>query len=118
LGREIKDSIGFTDDQIRESMYDGVRMAQDLCYCRDWDRFKAIKLSPDPFGRDLKKVRARMVGAVLPTPAGMTPEEAHDHANWLLDQVEELEAQGLDEEAEQLATQALNILNPPTQFFT
>ena len=56
----LREAIGWTEDQIRDSMYVGVRMAQDLCYCRDWDIFNPIELKPDPFGRDLKKVVKQM----------------------------------------------------------
>jgi hypothetical protein len=64
LSRVVRDGVTFAEDQIRESMYDGVRMAQDLCYCRDWDRFKAIDLKPDPFGRNIRDVKARLDGDV------------------------------------------------------
>jgi len=61
----IRKGISFNDDQIRESMYDGIRLAQDLCYCRDWDRFKAIEVKPDPFDRDIKKVMKKLAGNTL-----------------------------------------------------
>jgi hypothetical protein len=41
-------SIGYNDEQIRDAMYDGIRLAQDLCYCRDWSEYNPIKLRPDP----------------------------------------------------------------------
>jgi hypothetical protein len=56
----VRAAIDYSDDQIRDAMYTGVRLAQDLCYCRDWGEYKAMKLKPDPFSRDLKKVAKRL----------------------------------------------------------
>jgi hypothetical protein len=57
----IRQAEGVTDDFIRQSLYEGVRMyAQDICYARDWDIFKPVNLRRDPFGRDPKKVKRRM----------------------------------------------------------
>ena len=72
----VRDGITMGNDQLREAMYDGVRLAQDLCYCRDWDRFKAIRLKPDPFGRDLKQVKRRLDGETEPGAQAM------DEINW------------------------------------
>jgi hypothetical protein len=57
----IRNGVTLTDDQIRDCMYAGVRLAQDLCYCRDWGTFKPVQLKPDPFGRDPKKIMKKMV---------------------------------------------------------
>jgi hypothetical protein len=59
----VRAGIPYNDDQIRDAMYDGIRLAQDLCYCRDWEDYKATKLSADPFGRDLKKVVKKLQSA-------------------------------------------------------
>jgi hypothetical protein len=67
----VRSVIDFTDDQIRDSMYDGVRLAQDLCYCRDWGTYKPVKLKPDPWGRDMKKIAKKLQSA-----APMNIEEA------------------------------------------
>lgn len=64
----VRGAIDFNDDQIRDSMYDGVRLAQDLCYCRDWSEYKAVKLKPDPFSRNLKTV-AKKLQLQTPTPS-------------------------------------------------
>lgn len=32
----IRDSIGWTDAQMRDAAYRGVRIAQDIAYCKDW----------------------------------------------------------------------------------
>lgn len=42
---------------------DGVRKAQDICYCRDWSKYKQAKLDPDPFGRQLHVIASKLKGA-------------------------------------------------------
>lgn len=59
----VRSSCGMTDNQIAESVYEGVRIAQDLCYCMDWDMYKPMKIKTDPFGRDQKRVAKKLVGA-------------------------------------------------------
>lgn len=55
-GDKVRQDIGWNYDQIQDSMYEGIRLAQDLCYCRDWDLYEEMKLKADPFGRDPRKV--------------------------------------------------------------
>lgn len=55
-GSVVRAGIDFDDERIRDSMYEGIRLAQDLCYCRDWGNFKPVDLKDDPFGRDMRKV--------------------------------------------------------------
>lgn len=52
----LMQNISFNQDQIRNSLYEGIRLAQDLCYCRDWDLFKPMNVKPDPFGRKMEKI--------------------------------------------------------------
>lgn len=56
----VRGAINYTDDQVRDAMYTGIRLAQDLCYCRDWGAYKAVDLKPDPWGRDMKKVAKKL----------------------------------------------------------
>jgi hypothetical protein len=54
LGRHterVASECGMSGSQINESVRQGVRMAQRLCYCRDWGNFTPADLEPDPFGR-------------------------------------------------------------------
>jgi hypothetical protein len=60
----IRSGIGMSEEDIRSSMYTGIRMAQDLCYCRDWDLFQSVELKADPFGRDPKKIMKKFMTAV------------------------------------------------------
>lgn len=50
----VRGQIGWSEDRLRDSMYEGVRIAQDLCYCRDWAMIKNVSLRPDPFDRKKK----------------------------------------------------------------
>lgn len=52
----IRQGIDYTEDRIRDAMYDGIRLAQDLCYCRDWDLYQPLDVRKDPFGRDIRKL--------------------------------------------------------------
>jgi hypothetical protein len=47
---------GMSLGQSYESVRQGIRMAQRLCYCRDWSDFKPANVEPDPFGRKKVKV--------------------------------------------------------------
>lgn len=61
-GDVIRNALGWSDDEIRDSMFRGVRLAQDLCYCRDWSNFIALDVKADPFGRDIKKIMKKLSG--------------------------------------------------------
>jgi len=52
----IKDGISMNEDQIRDSMYEGIRYAQDICYCRDWSELKEVNTDDDPFNRSRSKL--------------------------------------------------------------
>lgn len=60
----LKSGVPYNEARVRDSLYDGIRMAQDLCYCRDWGIVSPIEVSPDPFGRDLRKLMKRIGGQV------------------------------------------------------
>lgn len=95
----LRDAIGYSDDQIRDAMYTGVRLAQDLCYCRDWGAFKAVKLKPDPFSRDLKKVAKKLQAQPMDIEAALNnvsddyyePMPEYDEES--MDDMQELAAQ-------------------------
>lgn len=56
----LRAGIDYTEEQIRDSLYDGIRLAQDLCYCRDWDLYQPTDIKEDPFGRSSRKVMESM----------------------------------------------------------
>jgi hypothetical protein len=65
----IRAGIKMTEEDIRDSMYYGIRLAQDLCYSRDWDLFQSIELKADPFGRDPKKIMKKFMNAIDAAPS-------------------------------------------------
>jgi hypothetical protein len=58
----LKKGVPYNEARVRDSLYDGIRMAQDLCYCRDWGIVSPVEVSPDPFGRDLRRLMKRIGG--------------------------------------------------------
>lgn len=56
----IREGISYTDQQVENAMYEGIRLAQDLCYCRDWNLYQPTDVKNDPFGRDAKKMAVAM----------------------------------------------------------
>jgi hypothetical protein len=55
---DVINQCGLTPDEVRSATLDGVRIAQHLCYCRDWSEFPPEGSKPDPFGRSLEKVES------------------------------------------------------------
>lgn len=58
----LRNGISFTERDIDESLKTGIRLAQDICYCRDWSMYAPTELRPDPFNRPLKRLLKRMKG--------------------------------------------------------
>lgn len=64
----VRQGIGMNDEQLRNSIYNGIRLAQDICYCRDWSLYKPMPLKRDPFDRNMKKVAQKiMAGPAFPS---------------------------------------------------
>lgn len=61
----VRSGLSYDDDRVRSAMYEGIRIAQDLCYCRDWSIFQPVEEVLDPFGR----VSAVPISQAPPTPA-------------------------------------------------
>jgi hypothetical protein len=59
----IRNAISFTDSDIDQSIKTGIRLAQDLCYCRDWSMYNPVDLKPDPFKRPAKKIIKKLLNA-------------------------------------------------------
>lgn len=89
LGPVVRKGVKMDEAQIRQSMYEGIRLAQDLCYCRDWSLFKGVELKPDPFGRSLRTLIKRLTGG------GDTQESALAQAMAAYSSVEEQEDDGI-----------------------
>ncbi len=60
MGQIVRKGVDFDNEKIAESMYEGIRLAQDICFCRNWDNFVPQTLSRDPFGRDAKKMMKKL----------------------------------------------------------
>jgi hypothetical protein len=56
----IRAGISWTDNQLKTSLYEGIRRAQDICYCRDWDLYKPENIQDDAFGREFKKIAKKV----------------------------------------------------------
>lgn len=61
----IRKDSKMTDQEISEAVYEGVRIAQDICYSVDWDFYKPMKLKPDPFSRNQKTVAKKLQAASM-----------------------------------------------------
>lgn len=62
----LRRDIPHSDQGVREAMFEGVRLAQDLCYCRNWAEYKDVTIKKDPFGRDTRKLANQMMEMVAP----------------------------------------------------
>jgi hypothetical protein len=86
--KTVRDGIKMTEDEVRDSLYEGVRLAQDLCYARNWDTFKVIEIKPDPFNRSAKTVIRRMSAQQNDVPPE-TPETVDgEFPDWIDEQME------------------------------
>lgn len=56
----VLEGVSFDHQRVLQSLYDGILIAQDIAYCREWETFKEISVKPDPFGRSIKKVAAAL----------------------------------------------------------
>ncbi len=56
----VLSGINFDNQKIMSSVYEGIRLAQDICYCRDWSLLQPVSLGADPFGRSTKKVQTQL----------------------------------------------------------
>jgi hypothetical protein len=59
----VKKGVSLSMEEISDSMYAGVRRAQDICFCRDWTLFKTIDVSDNPFGLSKKKLLEKAMAA-------------------------------------------------------
>jgi hypothetical protein len=55
---QVLSECGMSGQEIRDATLEGVRIAQHLCYCRDWSKFPTEEVSPDPFGRSFEQIQA------------------------------------------------------------
>lgn len=51
ISRIIREGVNMTEEEMRDSLYEGVRFAQELCFCRNWATFNPVEVKVDVFGR-------------------------------------------------------------------
>lgn len=56
----IRSAIELSDAEVVALMYEGIRIAQDLCYCRDWSEFTGLDIKTDPFRRSEVGLAAKL----------------------------------------------------------
>lgn len=95
LASKIKNDTKLSHSDLSSCLLEGIRMAQDICYCRDWSEYVPAELKPDPFGRSSKKV-VQSVSSVLSgptvinTPTGAAAPSGDDWPSWMIhDEYEE-----------------------------
>jgi len=69
----VLNNIDYTETQIQEAALKGIRIAQDICYCRNWDLYEPIVLKRDPFGRK-KRIPVNKIEAVPPPQLSTMPD--------------------------------------------
>lgn len=76
--------ISYDNSQVYEAVYKGIRIAQDLCYCRDWSLYEKVNLKDDPFNRQVKKPSPISLNTpnVGPPPVGQILNDFNPSVNW------------------------------------
>jgi hypothetical protein len=77
-GPIVRQGVPFSDQELTDMLYEGIRMAQDICYCRDWSFYKPVEVKADPFGRVPKRRKTKKAKAPNPF-IGNIPEELQAH---------------------------------------
>jgi hypothetical protein len=75
LAPVVRGGISWDNEQVQQAMFRGIRFAQDLAYCRDWGKYKPLKLVADPFGRDTKKIAAKLASEDSSPQVGFTHQD-------------------------------------------
>jgi hypothetical protein len=61
--------------EVMRSLYEGIRFAQDLCYCVDWSAIEWVDVGADPFNRTPKKSAASLTEFVTQWATTLPSEE-------------------------------------------
>lgn len=72
----VRSGVPFTDEQIEDSLYRGIRLAQDICYCRDWSLYEPVNVKDDPFGRSIKAKKTALAHAAAMIDANTQAQPA------------------------------------------
>lgn len=118
LGEEaelIQAELGWSEQRLRDSLYDGIRQAQDICYCRNWDLFQPIELQPDPFGRDKKRMVNKLKAAIqedIPSIGNPTWEQEYASEDDYEDYLEPVSPDEVLNSAPPSPVQSVTVTNP------
>lgn len=68
----VMNNVKMSYTEIRDSLYEGIRLAQDLSYCLPWENMDYTVITPDPFGRKTtKKTLGQILGTAPPPPQAL-----------------------------------------------
>lgn len=93
LGGELYNSVirklGWTEDQVSDSAYEGMRLAQPIAYSYDWSNFGKVR--PDPFQRKQRPVQGNRDEVAPPVALYQrpiarpifNPNEVRPNADWV-----------------------------------
>ena len=82
---KIVEECGMTAQQVENSLLEGIRLAQQLCYCRDWSKYKPNKNVRDVFGRKGEKK------GLMPQPVAASFDQSGEYGGLLGVDLQELE---------------------------
>lgn len=74
LTDEVLAGVEMSPGEVVRSLTEGIRFAQNICYCRDWSSFKPNTNSTDPFGRSPAKVAQSLTNDPVESYWGGAPE--------------------------------------------
>ena len=66
----VLNTVGWSSERVNDSVMEGIRLAQDLCYCRDWSLYEPITMEIDPFGRRKSKTMIMDIESMPSPPLG------------------------------------------------
>lgn len=69
----VIEGSGMTEEEVRRSVHQGVRIAQNICFCTSWEEYRGTDpVKSDPFGRSYDLISAAaelsVTESLAPTP--------------------------------------------------
>jgi hypothetical protein len=78
LGDELLKTVDYDEEKLTKSLFNGVRLIQPVCYCRDWDLYVPVVPVIDPFGRDEDAEPSSYSLTTAPSPQ-LSPTAYYDY---------------------------------------
>lgn len=76
---------GMTEEEVRRSVHQGVRIAQNICFCTSWEEYRGTgPVKSDPFGRSYDLISAAAELAVTEAPVPAPPMAQQSGSSLLL----------------------------------